>query len=100
MREHRADTALAVAFALLLHAVPVLLLLLASLWRTPPSTAAGEPISADVVDVNALAASMRSALQREPVPLAPTEPPPEPQPQPLEEPPPEEPQPDEARPDD
>ncbi len=95
MREHRADTALAVAFALLLHAVPVLLLLLASLWRTPPSAAAaGEPISADVVDVNALSASMRSALQREPVPLAPAEPLPEPQPQPLEESPPEEPLPE------
>lgn len=94
MRENRADTALAVAFALLLHAVPVLLLLLASLWRTPPSTAAGEPISADVVDLNALSASMRSALQREPVPLARAEPPPEPQPEPLEEPLPEEPLPE------
>lgn len=83
MRENRADTALAIVFALLLHAVPVLLLLVASLWRTPPSAAAGEPISADVVDLNALSASMRSALQREPVPLAQVAPPP----QPLEEPP-------------
>ena len=32
MRENRADTTLAVAFALLLHAVPLLLLLAASLW--------------------------------------------------------------------
>ena len=96
MRENRADTALAVAFALLLHAVPLMLLLLASLWRAPPSSAAGEPISADVVDVNALSASMRSALQREPEPLAqpsppaqaPREPlPEEALPEPLEEPP-------------
>ncbi len=89
MRENRADTALAIVFALLLHAVPVLLLLVASLWRTPPSAAAGEPISADVVDLNALSASMRSALRREPVPLAPA-----PQQEPLEEPLPEEPLPE------
>ena len=89
MRENRADTALAVVFALLLHAVPLLLLLLASLWRAPPSpAAAGEPISADVVDLNALPSSMRSALRREPVPLTP--PPPEPQPEALDEPQPEE----------
>ena len=93
MRENRADTALAVVFALLLHAVPVLLLLVASLWRTPSSSAAGEPISADVVDLNALSASMRSSLRREPVPLAPA-PPPEPLEEPLEEPLPEEPLPE------
>lgn len=85
MRENRADTALAVAFALLLHAVPLLLLLLASLWRAPPSSAAGEPISADVVDVNALSASMRSALQREPEPLAQPSPPAQAPPEPLPE---------------
>ena len=94
MRENRADTALAIVFALLLHAVPVLLLLVASLWRTPQSTAAGEPISADIVDPNALSASMRSALRREPVPLAQATPPSEPPPEPLEEPLPEEPLPE------
>ena len=96
MRENRADTALAVVFALLLHVVPLLLLLTASLWRTPPSSAAGEPVNADVVDVNALSASMRSALRREPEPLAQASPPaqapqePLPEealPEPLEEPP-------------
>lgn len=96
MRETRADTARAVVLALLLHALPLLLLLAASFWRTPSSAAAGEPITADVVDPNALSASMRSALQREPVPLAETpapspEPPPEEAlPEPLEEPLPEE----------
>ena len=101
MRDNRADTALAIVFALLLHAVPVLLLLVASLWRTPQSTAAGEPISADIVDPNALSASMRSALRREPVPLAQAKPPPEPPLEPLEEPLPEaleEPLPEEAPP--
>jgi colicin import membrane protein len=86
MRENRADTVLAVVFALLLHAMPLLLLLVASLWRAPPSAAAGEPISADVVDLNALPSSMRSALRREPEPLAQATPPPEPQPEALEEP--------------
>ncbi|MFZ2752988.1 MAG: cell envelope integrity protein TolA [Lysobacteraceae bacterium] len=90
MRENRADTVLAVAFALLLHAVPLLLLLVASLLRAPPPSAAGEPISADVVDLNALSASMRSALRREPEPLAQATPPPEPQPEALDEPLPEE----------
>ena len=86
MRENRGDTVLAVVFALLLHAVPLLLLLVASLWRTPPtSAAAGEPISADVVDLNALSASMRSALRREPEPLAKVEPLPEPLAEPLPE---------------
>jgi colicin import membrane protein len=89
MRENRADTVLAVVFAVLLHAVPLLLLLAASLWRAPPSAAAGEPISADVVDLNALPSSMRNALQREPEPLAQASPPPEAMPAPLEEPPPE-----------
>lgn len=90
MRENRADAVLAVAFALLLHAVPLLLLLFASLLRAPPPSAAGEPISADVVDLNALPASMRSALQREPEPLAQATPPPEPQSEALDEPLPEE----------
>lgn len=90
MREKRADTVLAVVFSLLLHALPLLLLLFASLWRASPSSTAGEPISADVVDLNALSASMRSALQREPEPLAQATPPPEPQPEALDEPLPEE----------
>jgi colicin import membrane protein len=90
MRENRADTVLAVVFALLLHVVPLLLLLLASLWRAPPSSTAGEPVSADVVDLNALPSSMRNALQREPEPLAQAVPPPEPPPEALDAPPPEE----------
>lgn len=83
MRETRNDTAQAIVLALLLHVVPLLVLLLASLWRTPPQSAAGEPVSADVVDINALSASMRSALRATPEP--PAVPPPEPVPEPLEE---------------
>jgi colicin import membrane protein len=90
MRENRADTALAIVFALLLHLVPLLLLLAASLWRAPPSLAAGEPVSADVVDLNALPSSMRNALRREPEPLAQAIPSPELPPEALDEPPPEE----------
>lgn len=90
MRENRADTALAVVFALLLHVVPLLMLLAASMWRAPVSSAAGEPISADVVDLKALPSSMRKALQREPEPLTQATPPPKPPPEALDETPPEE----------
>lgn len=85
MRETRADTAEAIVLALLLHAVPMLLLLLASLWRAPDGGTAGEPVVADVVDLNALSASTRAALRRAPERPQPPEPaPPEPEP-PLEE---------------
>ncbi|MFZ5635558.1 MAG: cell envelope integrity protein TolA [Pseudomonadota bacterium] len=97
MRETRADTAEAIVLALLLHAVPVLLLLLASLWRAPDGGTAGEPVVADVVDLNALSASTRAALRRaperpqppEPAPPEPEPPPEESLPEPLEETPPE-----------
>ncbi len=97
MRETRTDTAEAVVLALLLHAVPMLLLLLASLWRAPDGGTAGEPVIADVVDLDALSASTRAALRRppeRPATPAPQDPAPEPLPEeplpePLEETPPE-----------
>jgi colicin import membrane protein len=96
MRENRVDIVQACLLALLVHLVPLLLLLVASLWRAPQSVAAGEPIVADVIDPNALSARMRSALRRAPEPLAKPEPapqeppPPEPAlPEPLPETPPE-----------
>jgi colicin import membrane protein len=96
MRENRVDIAQACLLALLVHLVPLLLLLVASLWQSPPSLSAGEPVVADVIDPNALSASMRSALRRPPEPLSNPEPaPPEPPlpeealPEPLEEAPPE-----------
>ncbi len=89
MRENRADTVLAVVVALLLHGVLLLLLVVGSWFRPPSSLAAGEPISADVIDPNALSARMRAALRADPVPL------PEPaEPEAVEKPLPEEPLPD------
>lgn len=90
MRETRADTLLAVVVALLLHGVLLLLLVLGSLFRPSSSAAAGEPISADVVDLSALSARTRAALRANPEPL------PEPPvpPEPVEEPLPEDPLPD------
>jgi colicin import membrane protein len=96
MRENRVDIVQASLLALLVHLVPLLLLLVASLWQSPPSLSAGELVVADVIDPNALSASMRSALRRPPEPLSKPEPaPPEPPlpeealPEPLEETPPE-----------
>jgi colicin import membrane protein len=91
MRQTRVDTSYAIAFALLLHAIPLVLFLLTALWPGRDAASAGEPIQADVVDFNALSASTRSALQRPPQPLAEPlpetadEPPPEALPEPLEE---------------
>lgn len=95
MRETGADTTYAIAFALLLHAMLLAFFLLAALWPGGDSASAGEPIQADVVNLDALSASMRSALQRPPEPLsepveAPSETPPEALPEALEEPVPEE----------
>jgi colicin import membrane protein len=89
MRETRADTLLAVVVAVLLHGVLLLLLVIGSWFRPPASAAAGEPVSADVVDLNALSARTRAALRADPVPRPDPAPP-----DPVEEPLPEEPLPD------
>ncbi|MBX3713410.1 MAG: protein TolA [Lysobacter sp.] len=78
MRETRADTVLAVAIAVLLHGALLLLLVIGSWFRPPSSAAAGEPISADVVDLNALSARTRAALRVDPEPLPEPPVPPEP----------------------
>ena len=101
MRETRADTQRAVAGALALH-VLLFALMFAGLWWTRtanPVSAAGPVIEADLIDPNALSASLRSALddppevpvdttpvEPEPVPPEPREqvPPPEAQPQPQD----------------
>jgi colicin import membrane protein len=81
MRETRDDTVIALFLSALIHAIPVALILLTLLWPArDTSNSAGEPVQADVVDMNALSASMRSALRRPPEPLA----------EPVEQPPPEE----------
>lgn len=86
MRERREDTALAVGFSLLLHLVPVAVLLLASLLPGAPPSSAGEPVSADVIDPNALPADVLAALRTRPAPDPSVEPPPEASPEPPPEP--------------
>lgn len=85
MRETRNDTVLAVFLAVLVHVLPLLVLLVAAWLRTGESAAAGEPVNAEFVDLNALPSSMRSALTRPPEPLRPPPPEPEPEPEPLPE---------------
>ena len=103
MREQRADTTRAVVLALLLH-VALFALMFAGLWWTrsanPPS-AAGSPVSAELIDASDLSPAMQRTLQRRPDAVPPTpEPVPEPdpvvvedatpEPQPIPEPLPEE----------
>lgn len=89
MRETRADTQRAVAGALALHAL-LFALMFAGLWWTRtanPVSAAGPVIEADLIDPNALASSLRSALDapaEEPAEPLPEPVPPEPEPAPPE----------------
>jgi colicin import membrane protein len=62
MRETRTDTTLAVTAALLLHALIFAALLLGLRWTRPVPAGAGEPVTADVVDANALSAATLRAL--------------------------------------
>ena len=83
MREQRADTTRAVVLALLLH-VALFALMFAGLWfsrtASPPS-AAGSPISAELIDASDLSPAMQRTLQRRPEPV-----PPDPVPVPVPEP--------------
>jgi len=93
VRETRADTAQALLFALLLHLLLFALAFLGLWWtrEATPVSAAGSPIEADLVDPNALSASMRHALSVPPKALpqpkpvkqvaSPLQPMPEPKPQ-------------------
>lgn len=95
MREAPADTAQAIALALLLHALLFGLVFLGMYWtRSAAPEAAGLPISADLVDADALSPATRQALAEEPAPLPPpppdpveqdTVPPPQPLPEPVPE---------------
>ena len=82
MRENRADTTRAVVLALLLHVALVALLLFGMLFSRPPAqvSAAGSPISAEVIDPNALSRATLRALAQDVEPL------PDPLPEPLPEP--------------
>lgn len=82
MREAPADTAQAIGLALLLHALLFALVFIGMYWtRSVAPEAAGLPISAELVDADALSPAARQALAEEPEPL----PPPPPEPEPVEE---------------
>ncbi|TWI14117.1 cell envelope integrity protein TolA [Aerolutibacter ruishenii] len=99
MRETRADTSRAIGLAVLLHAL-VLLVMFAGLWWTKaqrPPSAAGSPVSAELVDASDLSRAMQRTLANRPEPVAESQPLPEPVeeeeapvPQPLPEPVPQE----------
>ena len=90
MKETRADTAQALLYALALHVLLFALAFFGLRWtrETPPVSAAGSPIEADLVDPNALSASMRRALSApakalpQPQPVEAAAPPPQPLPEP------------------
>ncbi|KGM53064.1 hypothetical protein N792_02270 [Lysobacter concretionis Ko07 = DSM 16239] len=87
MRETRADTQQAILLAIALHVV-LFALMFAGLWWTRTAvtvSAAGAPVEAELVDANALSASMRKVLSDRPEPAAPL-PEPQPEPEPVEEP--------------
>ena len=91
MRETRADTTQALLLALLLHAVLFGLVLFGLWWTREPesASAAGSPVQAELVDANALSASMQRALrapaEAQPAPPTPEPPTPAPKPQPEPE---------------
>ena len=83
MRESRADTSRAIGLALLLHAL-VFLAMFAGLWWTKtqrPASAAGSPVSAELVDAGDLSQAMQRTLANRPEPVTT----PEPMPEPVEE---------------
>lgn len=87
MRETRADTQQAILLAIALHVV-LFALMFAGLWWTRTAvtvSGAGAPVEAELVDANALSASMRKVLSDRPEPAAPL-PEPQPEPEPVEEP--------------
>jgi len=91
MRETRADTTRAVVLALLVHAL-LFALLFAGLWWTREDTdvsAAGSPVSAELMSASDLSAAMRRTLQSRPEPVKQPPAPPTPSPddvQPLPQP--------------
>lgn len=86
MRESPADNTIAIGLSLLVHVLLFGLILLGALWNASsrPESAAGSPVSADIIDPNALSAADRRALATRPEPLP--DPAPEPTPEPVVEP--------------
>lgn len=93
MRESRADTTQAIVWALLLHVFLFGLMFIGLFWTraTAPVSVAGSPVSAELIDANALSPAMQRTLRNRPKPIEDVPPPPEPEdtaplPQPLPEP--------------
>lgn len=88
MRESRADTARAVGLALLLHVALLALMFVGLLWTrsSQPASAAGSPISAELIDASDLSAEMQATLRNRPEPVPQEVPQPEPDPEPLPDP--------------
>ncbi|MEN1971387.1 cell envelope integrity protein TolA [Luteimonas sp. MJ204] len=88
MREERADTTRAVVLAVLLH-VALFALMLAGVWWTRDAaapSAAGSPISAELIDGSDLSAAMQQTLRNRPEPAPPEPVPPEREPVPEPDP--------------
>ncbi|MCD9032648.1 cell envelope integrity protein TolA [Luteimonas sp. Y-2-2-4F] len=92
MRQQRAETVRAVLLALGLHVLLILMLVFGLDWtRSRAEPAFGSPVSADIIDPDALSAAQQRALAADPEPLpdppAPPEPlpTPEPEPEPVEQ---------------
>ena len=90
MRESRSDNVVSIGLALLVHILLFGLIFLGALWSASsrPESAMGSPVSADIIDPNALSAADRRALasRPDPVPDPDPEPTPEPVPDPVPEP--------------
>jgi|GEM_PF-111293 len=86
MRESRSDNVVAIGLSILVHVLLFGLILLGALWNASsrPESAMGSPVSADIIDPNALSAADRRALASRPEPLP--DPVPEPEPEPVVEP--------------
>jgi len=91
MRESRSDNVVAIGLSILVHVLLFGLIILGALWSASsrPESAMGSPVSADIIDPNALSAADRRALASKPEPLPDPEPAPEPVPDPVPEPVPE-----------
>lgn len=88
MRESRSDNVVSIGLALLVHLLIFGLIFLGAIWSASsrPESAMGSPVSADIIDPNALSAADRRALASRPEPLPDPEPTPEPTPDPVPEP--------------
>lgn len=89
MRETRADTVLAVVLAVLVHALLFALLLVGLWWQrdTERVSAAGSPVSAELMSTSDLSRAMQRTLAKRPDPVKPepTPEPPVPSPEPVVE---------------